>query len=100
MSLIQKLENILEREGLLVKDKFNEWLELSKSTGQTIDKILSSSGYLTEKQMLSAFSECLGIPVIERLADYRVPEYFVSKVSVQFARHHNLIAIGEENGAM
>jgi general secretion pathway protein E len=98
MALQDTLEKILAREGLLVKEKFDEWVNLAKSTGQSLDRILVTSGYLTEKQMLHSFGECLGLEVVERLIDCKVPEYFVSKISVQFARHNNLVAIGEQDG--
>jgi general secretion pathway protein E len=100
MSFLERLESILEREGLLVKEKFEEWIELSRSTGQTLDRILTSSGYLTEKQMLRIFGECLGLLTLERLGEFNVPEVFVAKVPVQFARFHNLIAIGERNSVV
>jgi general secretion pathway protein E len=100
MVLLDKLEKILEREGLLVKEKFDEWVGLSKSTGQTLDRLLVNSGYLTEKQMLRIFSECLGLEFHERIVDFTVPEHFVSRVPVGFARYHNLIAIDERNGIM
>jgi len=100
MALIDELRTILEREKLYVKDKFEEWVNLARTTHQTLDRVLSTSGYLTEAQMLRVFGECLGLPVMERLVEAEVPKEFVEKVPVQFARHHNLIAIGPVNGAV
>jgi general secretion pathway protein E len=100
MALIENLKAILEREGLYVRDKFEEWVHLAHTTGQPLDRVLATSGYLTEAQMLRIFGECLGMPVLDRLLDYEVPKEFVERVPVQFARHHNLIAIGQANGAI
>jgi general secretion pathway protein E len=50
--------------------------------------------------MLRVFGECLGLPVLDRLAEMPVPKEFVEKVPVQFARHHNLIAVGQANGTV
>ena len=61
MALIDELKKILEREKLYVQDKFEEWVHLAKTTHQTIDRVLATSGYLTEAQMLRIFGECLGI---------------------------------------
>jgi general secretion pathway protein E len=100
MALIDELRTILEREKLYVKDKFEEWVNLARTTHQTLDRVLSTSGYLTEAQMLRVFGECLGLPVMDRLVEQQVPKEFVEKVPVQFARHHNLIAIGPVDGAV
>jgi general secretion pathway protein E len=100
MALIDGLKAILEREKLYVKDKFEEWVALARSTHQPLDRVLSAAGYLTEAQMLRIFGECLGLKVVERLVEFQVPAEFVEKVPVQFARHHNLIAIGAANGTV
>jgi general secretion pathway protein E len=100
MALIDGLKTILEREHLYVKDKFEEWVNLARSTHQPLDRVLSAAGYLTEAQMLRIFGECLGLKVIDRLVEFQVPAEFVEKVPVQFARHHNLIAIGAANGTV
>ncbi len=100
MALIDGLKRILERDGLYVREKFEEWVHLAKTTHQPLDRVLSASGYLTEAQMLKAFGECLDLPVLDRLAECAVPKEFVDRVPVQFARHHNLIAIGEANGTV
>jgi general secretion pathway protein E len=100
MALIDELKRILEREKLYVQDKFEEWVNLAKTTHQTLDRVLSTSGYLTEAQMLRIFGECLGLPVLDRVVEETVPSEFIQKVPVQFARHHNLIAIGKANGTV
>jgi general secretion pathway protein E len=100
MALIDELKKILEREKLYVQDKFEEWVHLAKTTHQTLDRVLATSGYLTESQMLRIFGECLGLPVLDRVVEETVPPEFIQKVPVQFARHHNLIAIGKANGTV
>jgi general secretion pathway protein E len=100
MSLVDGLKAILERENLYVQDKFEEWVNLARTTHQPLDRILATSGYLTEVQMLRIFGECLGLRVVERLVEHQVPKEFTDRVPVQFARHHNLIAIGTANGTV
>jgi general secretion pathway protein E len=100
MALLDTLKEILGRDGLYVQDKFEEWVNLARTTHQTLDRVLVTSGYLTEAQMLKSFGECLGIPVLGRLVDLPVPKEFVDKIPSQFARHHNLIAIGQANGTV
>jgi len=100
MALIDGLKTVLEREGLYVQDKFEEWVSLAKNTHQPLDRVLASSGYLTEAQMLKIFGEVLDLPVLDRLVELQVPKEFVDRVPVQFARHHNLIAVGQANGTI
>ncbi|MBI4565040.1 MAG: type II secretion system ATPase GspE [Planctomycetes bacterium] len=100
MASIDQLKEALKREGLYVEDKFEEWVVVAKSTHQTLDRILTASGYLTEKQMLELFGKVLRLPVLERLSDVQVPAVFMEKVPVHFARHHNLVGIEERNGTI
>jgi general secretion pathway protein E len=100
MAQIDQLKAILKREGLYVEEKFEEWVALARTTGQTLDRILTAAGYLTEKQMLTVFGECLRLPVVDLLTEASVPARFVEKVPVHFARHHNLIGLEERNGTI
>jgi general secretion pathway protein E len=100
MAQLDQLKTVLKREGLYVEEKFEEWVSLARTTGQTLDRILTAAGYLTEKQMLAVFAETLRLPVIEKLSEATVPPRFVEKVPVHFARHHNLIGLEERNGTI
>jgi general secretion pathway protein E len=99
-SLTDSIREALEKRGLFVEERFQQLLEITRATGQTLDRALVSSGYLTEKQMLEVFGEVLGIPVRDRLADVAVPPIFVERVPVHFARAHDIVAIAEANGTI
>ena len=100
MAQLDQLKTVLKREGLYVEEKFEEWVALARTTGQTLDRILTAAGYLTEKQMLKVFGECLRLSVVDKLEEATVPPSFVEKVPVHFARHHNLIGLEERNGTI
>jgi len=100
MAQLDQLKTVLKRDGLYVEEKFEEWVSLARTTGQTLDRILTAAGYLTEKQMLQVFGECLRLPVVDVLAEAVVPTRFVEKVPVHFARSHNLIGLEEINGTI
>jgi general secretion pathway protein E len=100
MAQLDQLKAVLKREGLYVEEKFEEWVALARTTGQTLDRILTAAGYLTEKQMLQLFGEVLHLPVVDHLNEAAVPPRFVEKVPVHFARHHNLIGLEERNGTI
>jgi len=86
--------------GLLDEERLNECLLLEEETGQTLDKILVHKGYLTEKDALVAFGQVLGIPFRETLEGVSVPDDFINRVPVHFARNFNLIALGRQNGSL
>ena len=66
MALLNELKGILERDGLYVSGKFEEWVDLARTTHQPLDRVLVTAGYLTEAQMLKVFGECLRMPVLGR----------------------------------
>lgn len=93
-------KTILKEEGIELEDKLDDCLKITKSTNQTLDRVLVNHGYITEKQMIKIFGKWLNIQVIEKLPDITVPLLFVEKVPVQFARYHNLVAIEEADSAL
>jgi general secretion pathway protein E len=100
MVLKDVLARAHEAEGLTAGDKLDEWMALARQTGQTLDRVLTTSGFLTERQMLATFGRCLALPVRDRLAGDAVPALFIQRVPVQFARHHTLIGVREADGTM
>ena len=100
MILLDRFRKTLTDDGGLTDQKVDEAFTLSAESREPLDRILLTRGFLTEKQMLRAFSKALGLPLEEKLGEVTVPESFVAAVSVQFARSHNLIATGEVNGVM
>ncbi len=79
--------------------KLAEAYHVSQESGETLDRVLTSRGYLTEKDMLRLFSGLLGLTYLETLEGVQVPEEFSSKVPVSVSRNHNLVAIGREGDA-
>ncbi len=94
-----RLFNTLAREGLIDEARWQECCQEEKSTGEPIDKILKEKGYLTEDQLLQAFHKTTGIPYHRNLGSAHVPDEFVKRVTSQFARQNNLIAVSQSNGS-
>ena len=86
--------------GLLDDERLDECFALEAETGQTLDRILVHKGYLTEKDALVAIGKVYGIPFREALEGVTVPADFVNRVPVHFARNFNLVAVGQDNGAL
>ena len=98
MILLERFRQALTEDGGLTDQKVDEAFGLSSESREPLDRVLLTRGFLNEKQMLKVFSRALAVPLLDKLADATVPESFVAKVPVQFARSHNLVAVGEENG--
>ena len=98
------LAKAIVEKGLLDEERLEECLALEEETGQTLDRIFVHKGYLTEKDVLVAFGEILGIPFREQLRGVAVPDDFINRVPVHFARNFNLVALGyaggEKNGSL
>jgi general secretion pathway protein E len=85
-------------EGLLDERQLDECRELERSTGQPLDRVLKTKGFVSEENLLEVLSRTLRIPLRASLEKAETPREFVQKVPAQFARNYNLVAIGKENG--
>jgi general secretion pathway protein E len=100
MPILSKAELVrqLKTVGTLTDEKIEDAFTASRLTGESLDRLLVNNGLLTEKQMLDVFSQALRMPFYQKLSDFTTPPSFVSKVPVQFARNHNMVAVNEKDG--
>lgn len=94
------LEEILERfaaEGILTQKQIEEAKEIEASTGEPTHRYLRDRGYLPEEKFLSLLAEKLGVPYKQSLSDSVVPEEFVLRVPVEFARTYALIGVKRDS---
>ncbi len=90
---------------LLAKSTGQEIVELRKlrdqasSTGQTLDRVLMTRG-LDEAAVLGAFGEDLDMELITEFQGIQVPKLFVENVPLSFARAHDMVAVGVDNGEL
>lgn len=94
------LIQILRAQELLSEEQIEQALAAERETGWPLDKVLLSRGFLSEHDLLRALSDGLGIEYAEKLSQTQVPEMFVNKVPVQFARNYYLVGLEQENGTM
>jgi general secretion pathway protein E len=81
-------------------EKIEETLAGAKELGESWDQALVKKGYLTEVEMLEAFSQQLGMPFHQTLTDVKVPSEFVDRVDAVFTRNYNVVGIRIEDGTM
>jgi len=69
-----------------------ECINIHRSTGHSLAKILVSKGYLSEENLVVTLSEQLGIPHI-RLAHYSIPKEVLAEVPEALARQYQMLPI-------
>jgi general secretion pathway protein E len=94
--VIQQLKEL----KLLDDAQIEQALEAERETGWTLDKVLLSKGFISEHDLLRAMASSLAIPYAETLSNAAVPDAFINKVPVQFARNYYLVGLEQTNGTM
>jgi general secretion pathway protein E len=95
-----KLRDAFVGRGLLSEDRFRGLLEAAWESGRPLDRVLVEEEALTEVEILCAFAEALDMPFLDRLVGVTVPEEFIERVPLHFARRNNCVAIGCESGRL
>lgn len=90
---------LLLSEGLLDEKRFEELASFAADTRMTLKDALVQQGGLKERAVLEAFSRALGIDFQDELSKTAVPQEFVERVPVSFAREHNLVGVGRRGAA-
>ena len=90
----------LKERDLLTDEQIEQALDAERETGLPLDKVLLSRGFISEHDLLNAMADGLGLTYEERLQNIAVPDLFVNKVPVQFARNYYLIGLEQHNGTM
>jgi general secretion pathway protein E len=96
--MIEKILQDLLAQKKLSEAKLSELRETASRSGSRLEQLLLERGMLTEETLLQGYAQELGLVYQESLGKAEVPPLFTQKVSASFARNHNLVAIGRENG--
>ncbi len=88
-------EALLRRAGLN-EAQIDEALATEREQQVTLDQALINRNLLPEARCLEVFAEFLGLEHRVSLEGVPVPGDFIQNVPVQFARTHQLVAIGED----
>jgi hypothetical protein len=75
------LADLLVTEGGMSPSDVTDCAALAKDSGQTLDRLLVSKGYLNEPQMLKLMARWLAYPFRPDLRDIDVPKHFVDRTS-------------------
>ncbi|MBI4618468.1 MAG: hypothetical protein HY720_33025, partial [Planctomycetes bacterium] len=92
--------SLLLDEGLISEEQIGECRKLEEELSVTSDRAIVEKQIVSEKRLLGILSRQFGYSYYESLDGFRVPEVFLEKVPIGFARNFNLVAIGQENGSL
>jgi len=96
--LIKKsLGNILLDQNLITEEALSEALNIQKTKGGKLGKILVHLGYLSEVELLRAMSLKFGIPFQERI-DFQLDNDLIQKIPFQFCKQYKVVPFARENG--
>ncbi len=92
-----RLGDLLVTAGKITDEQLSLALKMQKETGgKKLGAILVSEGFLTERAMLGALEEQLGIPYVD-LNTIRIQKEVVKTLKEEIARKHNVILVGMRN---
>ncbi len=88
----ERIADVLIEDGLLLPSQLAEVLEIQKTQGGRLLKLLNDKKFVTEQDMVISMGRCLDTPPIN-LSKVRVPESVLDLVSKDMARAYKLSPI-------
>jgi type IV pilus assembly protein PilB len=95
----ERIADALIEEGLLLPNQLQEAVNIQKSEGGRLLKILTDRQFVTEQDMAFSMGRCLNTPPVN-LGRLRVPEEVMSIVPREMARANKLVPIARLDGKL
>lgn len=100
MPASQKILSRLVTRGIVDETKLDECIGESQQTGVSVEDVIVRKGHAAETDILRVFADELGLEYVEDLSKSSVPQEFLSKVPMHFARTHCLVGLAVKDGAV
>ena len=92
-----QLGEILLSEKMITREQLDAALELQRTTGRMLGRVLVDQNVLTEGQLVSALATQIGLPFVD-LSDMVIDGSAVGRLPGPVCRRHHVLPIGIENG--
>jgi len=89
----ERIADILIEDGLLENAQLEEILEIQKTQGGRLLKLLLDKKYVTEADMMVSMGRCLGTPPVN-LSRMKISKEVLELVPKDIAKNHKLIPVG------
>jgi len=93
-SLKEKLIDILVKGNLVKQKDLDRALDIQKKSGGSLGKILTSNGYISEKDLMVSVSRQLSIPPID-LSKYKITPAVIQLIPEKTAKKYLLIPVSK-----
>ncbi len=77
----------------LPRENLEEARKIATDSGESIDRVIVQRDFMDEVTVLQVYAKHLGFEFRKSLEGTRVPDSFVNRVPVHFARNYNLVAL-------
>src|SRR3989442_4727243 len=98
-SFAERVADVLIEDGLLLPNQLEEAVNIQKTEGGRLLKILTDRQFVTEQDMAFSMGRCLNTPPIN-LTKVRVPEEVMALVPREMAKANKLVPIARLNGKL
>ena len=95
----ERIADVLIEDGLLLPAQLREALDIQKTEGGRLLKILTERQFVTEQDMAFSTGRCLNTPPVN-LTKVRVPEEITALVPREMAKTNKLVPIARLNGKL
>ncbi|MEP7015265.1 MAG: ATPase, T2SS/T4P/T4SS family [Verrucomicrobiota bacterium] len=95
----ERIADVLIEDGLLLPNQLRDAVDIQKSEGGRLLKILTDRQFVTEQDMAFSMGRCLNTPPIN-LSRLRVPENVMELVPREMARANKLVPIARLDGKL
>jgi len=95
----ERIADVLIEDGLLLPNQLREAIDIQKSEGGRLLKILTQRQFVTEQDMAFSMGRCLNTPPVN-LTKLRVPDEILALVPRDMAKANKLVPIARLNGKL
>src|SRR6185503_15128509 len=95
----ERIADVLIEDGLLLPNQLREAVDIQKTEGGRLLKILTDRQFVTEQDMAFSMGRCLNTPPIN-LTRLRVPEEVMAIVPRDMAKANKLVPIARLDGKL
>ncbi|MFC1675338.1 GspE/PulE family protein [Candidatus Omnitrophota bacterium] len=93
-SLKERLTEILINNKLITGEKLKQALAVQQSKGGSLSDIIVNLKFIKEKDLVTALSEGLGLPLID-LRRFKIDPEIVKIIPVEISRHYQIIPVSK-----
>src|ERR671935_1138584 len=98
-SFAERIADVLMEDGLLLPNQLEEAVNIQKTEGGRLLKILTDRQFVTEQDMAFSMGRCLNTPPVN-LSKLRIPEEIMSLVPRDMATANKLVPIARLDGKL